>query len=108
MSIADTLLASGVTAAIAYNDIVALGLVSRLTARGANVPRDLSIVGFDGTALAAMVPPLTSVSVPRSAAARRAVAFLLDKISAPAGPIETVVLPTQLIVRSSTGVVRSG
>src|SRR6478609_9377231 len=46
---ADLVVASGATAVLAYNDLVALGLVARLRERGVDVPRDLSVVGFDDT-----------------------------------------------------------
>ncbi|WP_110588571.1 LacI family DNA-binding transcriptional regulator [Microbacterium suaedae] len=38
---------TGATAAIAFNDVVALGLLGRLTEEGVRVPQDLSVAGFD-------------------------------------------------------------
>src|SRR6478735_3471121 len=58
---ADLVVASGATAVLAYNDLVALGLVARLRERGVDVPRDLSVVGFDDTFVATLAsPPLTT------------------------------------------------
>ncbi|WP_265520417.1 LacI family DNA-binding transcriptional regulator [Oerskovia flava] len=59
---ADLVVASGATAVLAYNDLVAVGLVDRLRARGVVVPHDLSVVGFDDTFVATLAsPPLTTV-----------------------------------------------
>ena len=43
----DELLASGATVALAYNDLVAIGLLEGLRMRGLDVPNDMSVVGFD-------------------------------------------------------------
>lgn len=58
-------LASGATAALAHNDLVAIGLLAGLTENGHRVPADISVAGFDDIPLARHVtPPLTTVSVP--------------------------------------------
>ncbi|MFK4835827.1 LacI family DNA-binding transcriptional regulator [Microbacterium sp. ZW T2_14] len=98
---ADALLASGATAVVAYNDLVALGLVTRLRARGVSVPDGMSVVGFDGLDVATLATSLTSVAVPRQVAARSAVDLLLRALDEGGEPA-SVVLPTQLIVRDST------
>jgi LacI family transcriptional regulator len=46
---ADQVLAADVTAVIAYNDLVALGLLHRFAARGVSVPGDISLLGRDGS-----------------------------------------------------------
>jgi len=57
--------ATGATAALAYNDLVAVGLMSALAEMGAAVPRDISVAGFDDIPLVRYVTPrLTTVSVP--------------------------------------------
>lgn len=61
----DAVLDSGATAALAYNDLVAMGLLSAVTERGLRVPDDLSIVGFDDIPFTKYTnPPLTTSSVP--------------------------------------------
>jgi Periplasmic binding protein-like domain len=61
----DLALASGATAIVAYNDLVALSVLSRLAARDIQVPQDVSVVGFDDLLFASMcTPPLTTVSMP--------------------------------------------
>jgi LacI family transcriptional regulator len=103
---ADLAVASGATAVIAYNDLVALGLLSRLGARGIPVPQALSVVGCDDIGMSAMChPALTTVSIPKRAAGRATVGLLLSMLDAgaDAGPMHRE-LPTQLIVRDTTGV----
>lgn len=102
---ADQVLAAAVTAVIAYNDVVALGLLSRFAARGVAVPGDVSVLGFDDIALAAMVhPSLTTVALPKEQAGRAGVDLLLQVLEQPdrPGAIRRE-LPTQLMVRGSTG-----
>jgi DNA-binding LacI/PurR family transcriptional regulator len=100
----DLVLADGATGVLAYNDDVAAGVVGRLTDRGVTVPTQVSIVGFDDTALASMINPrLTTVRLPMSDAGEVAVGLLVDVLrGAPVGnrPVE---LPAELIVRGSTG-----
>ncbi|HEY7222633.1 MAG TPA: LacI family DNA-binding transcriptional regulator [Micromonosporaceae bacterium] len=56
---------SGATAALAYNDLVAVGLMSALAEQGVSVPQDISVAGFDDIPLVRYVTPrLTTVSVP--------------------------------------------
>jgi DNA-binding LacI/PurR family transcriptional regulator len=103
---ADLAVASGATAVIAYNDLVALGLLSRLGVRGIPVPSAMSVVGCDDIGMSAMShPALTTVSVPKRAAGRATVGLLLSLLDAgpDAGPMHRQ-LPTQLIVRGTTGV----
>ncbi|WP_243232844.1 LacI family DNA-binding transcriptional regulator [Microbacterium sp. CIAB417] len=64
---ADAVLASDATGVLAFNDLVALGLLSALRSRGIDVPERLSIAGFDDIPFAAnATPPLTTASVPAS------------------------------------------
>ena len=103
---ADLALASGATAVIAYNDVVALGLLSRLGARGVPVPAAISVVGCDDIGMSAMShPALTTVAVPKRSAGRATVGLLLSMLDAAqdAGPLHRE-LPTQLIVRGTTDV----
>jgi len=103
---ADLVLATDVTAVLAYNDLIALGVLNRLADRGVAVPEQMSVIGFDGIDFAAMcTPPLTTVLIPKEAAGRAAVELLLDwldqkSLGHTAGAQRT--LGTQLIVRSST------
>ncbi|MBD8079393.1 substrate-binding domain-containing protein [Cellulosimicrobium arenosum] len=80
---ADLVVASGATAVLAYNDLVALGLVARLRERGVSVPEDLSVVGFDDTFVATLSsPPLTTVRTDLAQLGARAVDRLLAALDA--------------------------
>ncbi|MEL7977783.1 LacI family DNA-binding transcriptional regulator [Isoptericola sp. F-RaC21] len=99
----DLVVASGATAVLAFNDVVALGLLHRLVARGVRVPDDLSVVGYDDVPSAAMATPgLTTVAQPLVASARTGVDMLVDLVEGRPVGDAAVVLPTHLVVRSST------
>lgn len=111
MQAADLVLATDVTAVLAYNDLIALGVLSRLADRGVAVPGEMSVLGFDDIAFAPMcTPPLTTVAMPNESAGRIAVELLLDWLDQRSlghtGRRQRM-LGTQLIVRSSTGPARS-
>jgi LacI family transcriptional regulator/LacI family repressor for deo operon, udp, cdd, tsx, nupC, and nupG len=102
---ADLVLAGPTTGVLAYNDDVAVGVLSRLADRGVPVPGRVSVVGFDDTALASMVTPrLSTVRLPIGAAGVVAVTLLADLLRgadvAARGPVE---LPSELVVRASSG-----
>lgn len=92
----------GVTAIIAYNDLMALGVLSALTARGVAVPGEVSVTGFDDILYAGMCgPPLTTVAMPMESAGRAGVELLLDRLSGTGGAAHRE-LPTTLVLRSTT------
>lgn len=62
---ATRVLATSATGVLAFNDLVAVGLMSALSERGVRVPADISVVGFDDIPFARyLTPPLTTASVP--------------------------------------------
>jgi DNA-binding LacI/PurR family transcriptional regulator len=102
---ADLVLAADATAVIAYNDVVALGLISRFAARSIGVPDQLSVIGFDDIAMSAMVhPSLTTVALPMELSGRAGVDLLLHLMqhSDQTGTTRRE-LETHLMVRGSTG-----
>ena len=100
---ADAVLDSGATAALAFNDLVAMGLLSAVTGRGVRVPEDLSIAGFDDIPFSAYTsPPLTTASVPAADLGERAWAAMQALLDGGA-PTPDVTLAPQLVVRASTG-----
>lgn len=100
---ASAVLASGATAVLAYNDLVAMGLMSAVQASGCRIPADLSIVGFDGIPFAAYTtPPLTTAAVPASELGALAWAAMRAVLEG-AGPVGSTTLPPQVVVRASTG-----
>jgi len=103
---ADALVHSGATAGIAFNDLIAIGMLQRLRERGVRVPEDVSIVGCDDIFGADFCsPPLTTVTAPMEQAGRVAVTMLLGQINPGFGvpPRSQAVLPTHLTIRGSTG-----
>jgi LacI family transcriptional regulator len=104
----------GITGIIAYNDLMAIGAMRAIRARGGQVPRDVSVVGFDDVDLAAYVePPLTTIAQSTAELGRLAVRQLIDRVRndladgepAPAAGRAAVhiVVPVRLEVRGSTG-----
>ncbi|WP_447648371.1 substrate-binding domain-containing protein [Microbacterium forte] len=94
--------ASGATAVIAYNDLVALGLEAGLLELGKRCPADISIVGIDDIDLAgAVTPALTTVRMPIERSGALAVDLLLQAMNGTAID-DLVTLGSQLIVRAST------
>lgn len=76
---ADLVAASGATAVLAHNDLVALGILNRLQARGLRVPDDVSVVGYDDIPAATLVSPaLTTVTVPLARLGRESVDLLVS------------------------------
>jgi LacI family repressor for deo operon, udp, cdd, tsx, nupC, and nupG len=101
---ADAVIAAGATAVVCHNDMLAIGLMGRLTERGRVVPRDLSVVGFDDIFGADFCnPPLTTLAERTEDAGARAVETLVRQIPLRPTDPPTRVLPTQLVVRASTG-----
>lgn len=90
------------TAVFCSSDLQALGVLHALWELGLEVPRDVAVVSFDGTADTAYLnPPLTVVEQPLAAMSRRAVALLLDPPAG--GTTTTVVEPAALVLRRSCG-----
>ena len=95
------------TAVVVANDMMALGLMQEFRERGLHVPEDISIVGFDDIAFAALSnPPLTTVRLPRADLGREAVEALLATITDPERQGVEVNVPTYLVLRDSTGPAR--
>lgn len=98
---ADAAVAAGATAVIAFNDLMAFGVMRRLAERGVGVPAEVSVVGFDdifGSDFCS--PSLTTLASPAEEIGRAAVRLLLEPAGARA---HSVVLPTHLVIRDSTG-----
>ena len=90
------------TAVFAANDQMALGLIHAFRDAGLDVPRDVSVVGFDDIPEAAHFwPPLTTVRQDFAEIGRRAVALLLGELRGELPLNHDQILP-ELIVREST------
>jgi DNA-binding LacI/PurR family transcriptional regulator len=90
------------TAIAAGGDVLAFGVIQALRRRGLQPGRDVSVTGFDDIP-AAEAAGLTTVRQPIRDKGRMLARMLLD----PTCTDERVVLPTELVIRSSTGPVRN-
>ncbi|MDQ0394800.1 LacI family DNA-binding transcriptional regulator [Labrys monachus] len=102
---ADIAVARGCTAIIAYNDLMAFGIMSRLASRGVKVPDDMSVIGFDDVPAASIwSPPLTSVTGSTTETGKMATQSLIRLIGGKARePHVSRRVLSQLVVRASTG-----
>lgn len=97
------------TAIFAANDSMAIGALSALRLAGVEVPGDMAVAGFDDIPIARYAsPPLSSVHVPIQELGAAAVTRLLAAIGGDGdgggpGPAGPAILPTQLVVRASSG-----
>jgi LacI family transcriptional regulator len=91
------------TAIFASNDEMAAGVVHAARHRGIDVPRDLSVIGFDDSAIAAHIwPPLTTVRWPMLSMARSAAIKLVGDIADAGAPeAEPAMFPSVLVRRDS-------
>jgi LacI family transcriptional regulator len=100
---APQVLRTGATAAIAFDDVTAHGLLAGLADNGVAVPRDFSVVGCDDVLGAVTQPALTTVSNWSVEAGRAAVSLLFDMLQSSAIRDVRYVLETHLVVRDTTG-----
>jgi LacI family transcriptional regulator len=91
----------GLTAIVAANDTVALGVCAALRDRGLSIPGDVSVAGFDDLPFSGdACPALTTVRIPLAEAGARAGRLVMGRQSPPPGGVATVA--TELMVRGST------
>ncbi|MFI6294740.1 LacI family DNA-binding transcriptional regulator [Nonomuraea sp. NPDC050790] len=91
------------TAVMAGNDLLALGCLDTMAARGLSCPDDLSLVGFNDMPYAGRLsPPLTTVTVPRRELGAEAGRLLIERIEGSDTPVKAVTLPVTLAARGST------
>jgi DNA-binding LacI/PurR family transcriptional regulator len=97
------IMAQPTTAVIAYNDVLAIGVIKGLRRMGVSVPDDVSVVGVDNILLAEVVEPeLTTVASPLWAQGQTAVKNLVAMINGAVSTGEPVLMPAELVVRRST------
>ncbi|WP_316862898.1 LacI family DNA-binding transcriptional regulator [uncultured Cohaesibacter sp.] len=91
------------TAIYAANDEMAFGAIRAAKTMGLSIPRDLSIVGFDDIYLAdGFVPALTTIHQPCMEIGRCAMNRLLAHLTGENPKIETITIPTEIIIRETT------
>jgi len=91
------------TAAVCYNDAVALGLQLGLAARGRRPGQDFAVVGFDDIPEAAVsLPPLTTIATDPRARGRQAAERILARVRDPDLALTRTIAPARLVVRESS------
>ena len=92
------------TALFVANDIAAVGALAAVADRGLEVPTDISIVGYDGMALAGLRSlSITTIAQPLAQIGTEAATLLFLRISDPARPPAHIGVEPRLIVRNSSG-----
>jgi len=95
------------TALICVNDRAAMGAFHCAHDRGIRIPEELSIVGFDNTAVSNYTePPMTTIFVHRGEIVRLALEAIFSMSESPDHMGKTYAVGTELVVRESTGPVR--
>jgi LacI family transcriptional regulator len=101
--------APSLTAVVAANDLLALGLYDALSARGRSCPTDVSVVGHNDMPLVDMIaPPLTTIRIRHHEMGLEAARLLLELMRKTSEGITDVVLRPELIVRASTAAPEAG
>ena len=91
------------TAVICSSDLMAIGVLQEAAAQGLRVPKDLSVVGFDGIDATRWTnPPLTTVEQPIEEIAETAVNGLRSRIAEPTKPLPDSFFRPRLALRGST------
>jgi LacI family transcriptional regulator len=98
-----TILLRKATAAVAFDDLSAQGVLAGLAENGLKVPDDFSVVGCDDVLGAITYPPLTTVSARTVEAGRCAMDILIDMLQSREAHDVRHVLDTQLVIRATTG-----
>lgn len=91
-----------VTATVAFDDLVAQGIMAGLADLGWRIPQDMSIVGFDDVLASTTYPPLTTVAAHSADAGKQAVKLLAEFLSRGKVQDERIIIPTELIIRATT------
>ena len=105
---APLLLERGATAIFAHNDMIALGVYHYLREHHIRIPEDVSLVGFDGVPIISSLElPLTTVVQPIPSIAERSIDILMDSLQNPTADRIAITLQPELVIRSTTGPVRS-
>ncbi|HVW56706.1 MAG TPA: LacI family DNA-binding transcriptional regulator [Rhizobiaceae bacterium] len=102
------LIESGTTAVLAYDDLLAQGIMAGLARHGLSVPEDFSVVGCDGVLATRTYPPLTSVAIDCQSAGEQAVELLVDVMRGKSASGRRIVLSSDLVIRATTARPRPG
>ena len=88
---------------VAYNDIIAGGVLKHLLQKGVRVPEDVAIAGFGGSPLSALVKPsITTVEIPVEEICKNCANLMIQKLTDPQYEDRIVTLPAKFVEREST------
>lgn len=91
------------TAILCANDMIAVGCCKYLIQHGYKIPKDVAVVGMDGTQLSLIYdPPITTMVEPITEMCQEAVRMLLEKIESPSSKNRKCLMQAKLEVRRST------
>ena len=86
------------------SDVMVVGALRAIREVGLRVPEDIAVAGFDDVPIATLIdPPLTTVHQPITRAGTVAVETLVELVKHPHSPARRIILPTEIIIRSSCG-----
>jgi DNA-binding LacI/PurR family transcriptional regulator len=104
---ATRLLAMGVTAIVCASDPMALGAIRAVRRSGLSVPADVSVIGYDDSALMNCTePPLTTIRQPIEPMVRTIIELFIRQIASDSATSEELFFEPELVVRGSTGPAR--
>ncbi|ADU28951.1 LacI family DNA-binding transcriptional regulator [Evansella cellulosilytica] len=90
------------TAVFAASDIMALGAISEIRKSGLNVPKDISVIGFDDIKISKYTTPeLTTIKQDTALIGKTAANLLMDQINDKKKNFMSVKIPVELIQRNS-------
>ena len=93
-----------VTAVLAINDLLAIGVLRAASDLGIDVPTQLSVIGYDDIPMARYLKPrLTTVSKDPVTAGKEAMRLLLARIQEPDRPVQKLPMPIRFLIRETTG-----
>ena len=95
------------SAVVAFSDVVAVGLLRFFGEQGVNVPGEVSVVSFDGTAVGEFTrASLTTVATPMYEIGKRAYQMLIGAMNCEFNEAQSLILPVELKLRESIGEAR--
>jgi len=109
LAAATRLIRRGATGIVCASDLMALGAVRAAQRLSLEVPRDVSVIGYDDSSFMPLVcPPMTTIRQPVEAISRAAAGLLLAQVGGAEARHEEIFFGPELVVRGSTGPVVGG
>ena len=104
LAAATRLIRRGATGIVCASDLMALGAVRAAQRLELDVPRDVSVIGYDDSSFMPLVcPPMTTIRQPIEAISRAAAGLLLAQVGGAEARHEEILFEPELVVRGSTG-----